>query len=448
MTAKHRGGEDHGGHVPEHRPAEWLVLAYLAGDNDLEGALLRDLGEMERVGSRPGRVEVLVQVDRARGFDASHGDWRTTRRYHVRRGADPRRLASRLLADLGETNTGDPRVLEDFIRFGARRYPARACALILSNHGSGFYVPPEFRAVPPELRANPWLAPARGAVRPPRPRRRALFGPGRRHQAAGALLPRGIAYDEDAADCLDNRELKRVLRRAHRVLGRKVDLLGMDACLMTMLEVAYQVREHARVLVGSEELEPNDGWPYEAILRDLTGRPAMTAAELAETIVRRYVEHYERTGEEATLAAIDLRRLEPVVAAVDALAGALLAGLGRPGGRAEVQAARRSSLEFFNGAYVDLRDLARNLASVSEGEAVRAACAALQRALERRGPGGAILAAGAVGARLRRACGLSIYFPPFRDPSALYAELDFARRTRWAGFLEAYLAAARAGALR
>ena len=33
--------------------AHWLVLAYLAADNDLEGELLKDLAEMERVRSRP-----------------------------------------------------------------------------------------------------------------------------------------------------------------------------------------------------------------------------------------------------------------------------------------------------------------------------------------------------------------------------------------------------------
>src|SRR2546430_7665178 len=89
---------------------------------------------MERAGSRPGSVEILAQVDRAA---------ETTRRYYITRGTDPSRIESRLLTDLGETNTGDPRVLEDFITFGAREFPARACALILVNHGSGLYVPPE-----------------------------------------------------------------------------------------------------------------------------------------------------------------------------------------------------------------------------------------------------------------------------------------------------------------
>ena len=47
----------------------------------------------------------------------------------------------------------------------------------------------------------------------------------------------------------DNQELKRVLPKAHRLLGRKVDVVGMDACLMTMLEAAYQLKDHAKVSV-------------------------------------------------------------------------------------------------------------------------------------------------------------------------------------------------------
>src|SRR3989338_4908631 len=99
-------------------PANWTVLASLAGDNDLEGALLGDLREMERVGSRPGSVEILAQVDRARGHDTSGGNWTGTRRYYVTRSPGRDRIGSTLLAELGETNTGDPRVLKDFLAFG------------------------------------------------------------------------------------------------------------------------------------------------------------------------------------------------------------------------------------------------------------------------------------------------------------------------------------------
>jgi hypothetical protein len=136
--------------------ADWLVMAYLAADNDLEGELLADLAEMERVGWRPGVVEILAQVDRSPGHDASKGNWHGTRRYYVTRGEKPGRINSRLLAGLGPTNTGDPSVLESYMRFGTQRYPAKATALVLMNHGSGFYVPPEMLSRGREKTRGQW----------------------------------------------------------------------------------------------------------------------------------------------------------------------------------------------------------------------------------------------------------------------------------------------------
>ena len=412
---------------PSRPETQWLVLEYLAADNDLEGELLADLAEMERVGSTPGVVEILAQVDRSPGHDASKGNWHGTRRYYVTRGTDPRRITSRLLADLGPTNTGDPGVLESFIRFGALRYPTRATALVLLNHGSGFYVPPEMLS--------------REGKTPPRRRRPPIFHT--THERLRATVPadRGIAYDDSAADCLDNQELKRVLATAHRVLRRKVDVVGMDACLMTMLEVAYQLRDHAQVLVGSEEVEPGPGWPHAAILVDLTKNPTMTAPELGAGIVHRYVESYRHGGQNATQSAIDLAQLDDLVEAVDVLARRLLAGIKSAAIAASLLGARRQTLQFFEGLYVDLHHLAANLATATGNGRIADACRDVQRMIDGDEVRSPIIAEGHVGAAMAPARGISIYFPLFLDRSAFYRELDFASATRWADFLEAFLGA-------
>lgn len=423
-------------HVPPSN-AEWLVLAYLAADNDLEGELLGDLAEMERVGSTPGVVEIVAQVDRARGHDASKGNWHGTRRYYVRRGTDPRRIASRLLADFGATNTGDPGVLESFIRFGSLRYPARKTALVLLNHGSGVYVPPEMQ--------SRHRAPAvdGAAAAPRRHPKRPIFHTTRERLTAAAPATRGILYDDGAGDCLDNQELQRVLATAHQRLGRKVDMVGMDACLMTMIEVAYQLRDHAEVLVGSEEVEPGAGWPHAAILGDLTKNPTMTAAEFGAAIVHHYLESYRHGGEVATQSAIDLANLDVVVDAVDQLGRQLLGGIKTASVAAAVMGARRRTLQFYDGLYVDLHDLAEHLATTTGLGRVTDACRRLQRVLDGGEGPRPIIAQGHVGAGMARARGLSIYFPAFRAPSDYYRELDFARRTRWADFLDAFLATGR-----
>jgi hypothetical protein len=347
--------------------AQWLVLEYLAADNDLEGELLSDLAEMERVGSTPGVVEVLAQVDRSQGNDTSKGNWHGTRRYYVTRGTNPRKISSRLLADLGPTNTGDPGVLESYIRFGAQRYPTRATALVLLNHGSGFYVPPE-------MQSRNGIAVRRR--RPP------IFHTTREHLREAMSVNRGIAYDDGAGDCLDNQELKRVLGTAHRVLGRKVDVVGMDACLMTMIEVAYQIRDHAQILVGSEEVEPGPGWPHAAILADLTKSPTMTGPELGAAVVQRYVESYRHGGENATQSAIDLGQLDALVKAADALARRLLADIKSAAVTTSLLNVRRRTLSFYEGLYVDLRHLAANLATATGKGPIAEASRDVQRIID------------------------------------------------------------------
>src|SRR5205085_12133055 len=115
--------------------------------------------------------------------------------------------------------------------------------------------------------------------------RRALFST----TVAAAIHTRGIAYDDNAQDFLDKLEVKKVLTAASKSLKRKIDILGMDACLMSMAEVSYQVRGAVDFTVGSEEVEPGDGWPYTTILRDLTKKPEMSARELSAVIVKRYL---------------------------------------------------------------------------------------------------------------------------------------------------------------
>ncbi|MGH7334623.1 MAG: clostripain-related cysteine peptidase, partial [Candidatus Rokuibacteriota bacterium] len=387
--------------------AQWTILAYLAADNDLEAAAIADIKEMERVGSRPGQVEIVVQVDRGASDDRPYGDWHRARRYYITRGSARPRITSTLLSDLGETNTGDPKVLEEFLSFGVTAYPAERYALIIWNHGSGVFVPEEILALS-GARSHSGVAFA--TISPQRHRPfLAISEPLRWLDPLGF----GLAYDDRSADCLDTRELERVLATGHRLLGRKIDLVGMDACLMAMLEIAWQIRDHACVLVGSEEIEPRTGWPYATILRDLTARPSMSPAELAATIVRRYVQTYKRSWQGVTQSAIDLSRLDELVDAVDCLARVLVAAL--PDVRLAVADARRRTLTFFEENYIDLHHFASNLALGSDVTPVRHACMDVMGIFEGRATKSPIIAEAHAGPRMRAARGLSIYFPHSSD---------------------------------
>jgi hypothetical protein len=417
--------------------ANWTVLAFLAGDNNLEGAAIKDLNEMEVVGSLEGKVNIVAQVDRAADYDTSNDDWRSTRRYYITRERNRRKITSTLLADLGPTNTGDPRILKDFIRWGFQEYPAEHYMLVLWNHGSGFYVPPE-------MLVGEGAPSGREITTRALPRlRRTMF-----HTAREKILnlpprERGICYDDGSNDCLDNQELKNILAYASSLLnGRKIDVVGMDACLMTMIEVAYQIKDHVKYLVGSEEVEPGDGWPYNAVLKALVDNPQTSPKDFSVHIVNQYIKSYDRFGDfdtDVTQAALDLENLNALVRAIDGLAKGLLANLRDSQLNSAIFTAWRGSTRFFDNFYIDLHQFATILQQGYAQGDIPLACQAVSAAIVSTGAASPIVAEGHLGPRMEKVKGISIYFPPFRNPSVYYDDLDFAKDTQWGTFLKEYL---------
>mgnify|MGYP001285560078 CR=1 FL=1 len=62
--------------------ADWTLLVFMNGDNDLESSIWGDLNELEMVGSNAD-VNVIVQVDRHEDYWRGDGDWTEARRYYI-----------------------------------------------------------------------------------------------------------------------------------------------------------------------------------------------------------------------------------------------------------------------------------------------------------------------------------------------------------------------------
>ena len=416
----------------------WTIMVYLAGDNNLDSAGVVDLNEMKTVGTTD-QVAVLAQFDRA-------GNKGETIRYCLKKGTP---LTKDAVQKLGETNMGDPKVLEEFVHWGVTSYPADHYLLVLWNHGAGWddanlYQGDVFSGSAPPVSRKSQPVVTRGAVAGVKPiafaqaraglsrTRRALFST----TVAAAVKQRGIAFDDQAQDFLDNIELKKVMTRIKKKLTHKIDILGMDACLMSMAEVAYQMRDTADYSVGSEETEPGDGWPYDRILKALAAKPTMAPEELSKSIVSQYLASY-KTSDNVTQSAVKLVALKPLAKAVDGLAKTLTKALVDAASRSALITARAQAQEYSRpyDDYCDLLDLCTLLETKLADPAVRAACVAVKQAAAV-----AIVATGYKGSAVANSHGVSLYFPK-RRLSPLYKKLDFTKQSAWDEFLAAYLAA-------
>jgi len=308
---------------------------------------------------------------------------------------------------------------------------------VIWNHGSGIdetdvYARARDRGVAIGRRGRPAdssIPRSRVRAAASRRHRRALFGT----TIDEAIQYRAIAYDDTSRDFLDNVELKRVLVEVARATGRPVDLLGFDACLMNMIEVAFQLRSAAGLIVGSEETEPGDGWPYDRVLSALTANPGMTSLDLGREIVKQYVASYQEEG--VTQSLLNLTRVDAAASCVDALARALIAAIKTPAEYVAVTRALNATQRFEMPDFVDLGAFCRELARRTKVASVKTATSAVLAALA--GPDGLVAAEAHKGEAVRGAGGVAVYFP--RGPvSETYARLDFASAGRWAKFLEAY----------
>jgi hypothetical protein len=350
----------------------WTYMVYLDGDNNLEGAAIDDFMEMSSVGSTSD-VNIVVQFDRIQGHDFSYGDWTDCKRFLVTYGMTP--MPANALINLGECNMGDPNTLSDFVDWAMTEYQADNYALILWNHGSGWKL------------SVPWVE------------------------------TKSICWDDTSNDHLTLQETGQALSRKY------VDLLGNDACLMQMIEVAYQMRTSGGIIVGSEDTVPWDGWPYDTILRALTGTPTMTPSTFGETIVSRYIVYYPAE----TLSAMNNGDLPGLATAVDNFAQVLIGKL--PGNYNEIKQARTNVQGFYDPDYIDLYHFAELIKFYVPG--TESAAQAVMNNVD--------TVVYADGSAHQNAHGLTVYYPENGGSyRTSYANTDFAINTNWDEFLMKY----------
>jgi hypothetical protein len=360
---------------PIKNTAEWTVMVYLDADNNLESAGINDINEMEMVGST-ARVNILVQADRIPGYDISNSNWTTTRRYYITQDSDPMQINPHL-SDLGELNMGDPQTLIDFASWAIINYPAKKYLLVIWNHGGGF---------------------------------RSLS------------LSKDIAWDDTSGgDKITMPELEYALSAINNQIGKKIEIVGMDACLMAMTEVAYQIKDYADILVTSEEIEPGDGWPYDIILAQLVANPMVSSKQLATNIVDKYV--YSYPFDNVTQSAIDLSCMDTLATELSNLAQGMIDDTHTP--KVNYIDAFNASLYYGDYDFVDLYDCCNKIFDCSNSLEVKTISLITQQALLN-----AVINSDYNGASLSGSKGLSIYFP-YTTYDYYYNYTNFSQDTFW-----------------
>ena len=271
---------------------EWVFMVYMAADNNLEQAAIEDFLELSEVGSND-TVAIIVQLDRSSSYYTGYEDWTGGARFIIDQGDTP--VLDNADTELGDINMGDAQTLSDFVNWvlttnSGEYWGASYYALILWNHGDGWRQLEKLRK---ELRTK-------GEALSLDEKRNIIGEINELERKLEKQRPWKAVCWDGGGDALTLNELSNALS----AMGTDMSLIGFDACLMGMLEVAYQITYNADVMVASEKMEDWYGWPYDTILSDLTDTPLINAEGLGALIVEKYGE--SSSGQNDTLSAVRL----------------------------------------------------------------------------------------------------------------------------------------------
>lgn len=387
---------------------QWTVMLYMAGDNNLSEECVYNLTEAKGALTEDDdlRLAVLAQFDPA-GIRAQ------TKRFRL---SSPKKALKDDATGwtASEGNTGEPRNLLDFVRWGVSEYPAEHYMVVLAGHGSG--TDDDF-----------------------------------------------LLRDDNPADALAIVELRWVFEQLTND-GQTIDILGMDTCLMNMAEVCFELlRTNVTYMVGSEGYAPNTGWPYKAILEKLITRikededkrdpkrledQPLDLARLITVEHREFYKNYISGGISVDQSVLEVKQIDEVKKRVFSLVPALIADLPAMADLNENEKKeaikKRNALllahwdtQSYNGElFVDLCDFCdRLVARYKEFEVdsnVINRCADVKKAVE-----GMVKQTNIAGAAFQFSHGLSLYFP-WATVSPNYRNLAFPKETGWLDYLMHY----------
>ena len=370
---------------------EWTFMVFVNGKNNLEQFAIKDINEMEMVGSSD-KVNIVVEVGRIKGYDSSNGDWKTTRRYYVTKDNDTNIINSKMIADLGKVDMGDYKSVIDFVKWAKANYPAKKYMLVIWNHGAGWEK---------SLKAN---------------------------------ITKGISYDDETGNHITTPQLGLIFKEAG-----KIDVYGSDACLMQMAEVVYEIKDSITYIVGSEETEPGDGYTYNDLLAPLIANPTMGPAELAKTAVDAYSDHYKAQGEGSTQSYVRTSAIPDFLNAVNEF----IYAVSQSGDKALVKNAISQAQEYAISENKDLYHFTSIIVNGTKDAAVKEKGQALMTLIKNKLVAHNRYTNGSGGwygpTDYSNSNGISVYLPTSGIGSG-YDELQWAKYSNWDEFIKWYQA--------
>jgi hypothetical protein len=390
---------------------DWTVLFYMNGNNASASECVTAMRQLEFIGSND-KTHMAAQLARPKAMlDGWSKDWNGVRRYEIVNNGQEfntgviiadsltgflpgktKGIKSPVLQELENADMGSARTLEEFLEWGVKKFPAKNYMVVM-------------------------MGPSEGVS--------------------------GMMHDVISENHMSVADLGTAFRNAQAKTGKKIDVLAMPGSATNSLEVAYELKDQAKLLVGSQGISNGQSMPLAMVMNEINNvnkDGARDGLALAQYML------LMNSMAPGSLSIVDLEKIGPAKEAWDNLAKSMLeAGIDRDKLNSLLQETQDFQGASKNEAYGNSRDaihfatLVRDDAEISS-EKVKEAAAKAVEALE-----GSLLGDVANGKYLENANGISVFAPtnfgymrpdgtsdepkPLRD--AGYSDTNFAKDTQW-----------------
>jgi hypothetical protein len=226
-----------------------------------------------------------------------------------------------------ELNTADPLVLSRLIDFAKRVYPAEQYALFIWGHGTGW----------------------RGGVN-------------------NDFLPepvKAVAFDDT------HRQYMSLPSFGRAVAGKGLSVIAFDTCYGALLEIAYQIKNDAKLLAGSEGEILSTGWDYTALFTNFISKKNPTTSDLGSAIQNQFSGHYASLNN-ATISQIQLSQVNNLFLRFNDFSGAVAEAINtEPVKKAVLNQILHNVESYFftsfpSDMYIDIFDFTKKTAAIRE----------------------------------------------------------------------------------
>jgi len=105
------------------------------------------------------------------------------------------------------------------------------------------------------------------------------------------VVIKGISWDDSSYNHITHQQLGKTIQKISS--KNYINIVGFDACLMQMVEVAYEIGSQSTdYILASEENEPGDGWDYDNMFKILK-TANVSPEELVIRGVDSFIDFYE-----------------------------------------------------------------------------------------------------------------------------------------------------------